>query len=413
MASIRKRINSKGEVTYLVQIRLKGRSPETATFKRKTDADQWAQQTEADKGKKYVPNECKNKWAGFQSGGGVGIGTLVHMAKEQGYKQGSNRPINANISEHNGIRLYHWSELNQLPSRKYLIKGLFDASGLSVIYGASNSGKTFFGLDVACHIGLHMEWQGKKTKGGKVVYIASEGGYGTKDRLEAFRKHRSIEEYGEVYIIPSSVLLAGVTNDLKCLLESLRSLGPLDLVVIDTLARAMGGADENSAKDMGSFIKNCDELRSITGAHVMVIHHPGKDEERGARGSSALNAAIDTEIHISQAGGIITATVKKQRDGKTGEQFCFELQSYKVGTDEDGDALHSCALVNKDALPSRPKLKGRSLQIYHFLQKLIQESGTDLVPHEGKGLQNAVQLKVVKDRYIEAGIFASADIMEE
>lgn len=48
MASIRKRLNSKGEPTYTVQIRIKGRPSETASFKRKTDAELWAQQTEAD-----------------------------------------------------------------------------------------------------------------------------------------------------------------------------------------------------------------------------------------------------------------------------------------------------------------------------------------------------------------------------
>lgn len=43
MASIRKRVNSKGETRYTAQIRVKGRPSETATFKRKTDAERWAQ----------------------------------------------------------------------------------------------------------------------------------------------------------------------------------------------------------------------------------------------------------------------------------------------------------------------------------------------------------------------------------
>lgn len=50
MASIRKRINSKGNISYSVQVRIKGRPSEAATFKRKTDAELWAQQTEADTG---------------------------------------------------------------------------------------------------------------------------------------------------------------------------------------------------------------------------------------------------------------------------------------------------------------------------------------------------------------------------
>jgi integrase len=48
MATIQKRINANGSTSYKVQIRLKGFTPETATFERKTDANQWAQKTEAE-----------------------------------------------------------------------------------------------------------------------------------------------------------------------------------------------------------------------------------------------------------------------------------------------------------------------------------------------------------------------------
>ncbi len=47
MATISKRENSKGEVSYQVKVRIKGYPTETATFIRKTDANRWAQQTEA------------------------------------------------------------------------------------------------------------------------------------------------------------------------------------------------------------------------------------------------------------------------------------------------------------------------------------------------------------------------------
>lgn len=48
MASIRKRVKSNGEVTYTAQVRVKGHPTECATFKRKTETDLWAKQTEAD-----------------------------------------------------------------------------------------------------------------------------------------------------------------------------------------------------------------------------------------------------------------------------------------------------------------------------------------------------------------------------
>ncbi len=47
MASIQKRILQNGEISYRVQVRLKGHPIERATFARLTDAKRWAQSTEA------------------------------------------------------------------------------------------------------------------------------------------------------------------------------------------------------------------------------------------------------------------------------------------------------------------------------------------------------------------------------
>jgi integrase len=48
MANVRQRKSARtGEISYTVQVRLTGYPPQTATFKRKTDAHIWAQQTEA------------------------------------------------------------------------------------------------------------------------------------------------------------------------------------------------------------------------------------------------------------------------------------------------------------------------------------------------------------------------------
>jgi signal recognition particle subunit SEC65 len=46
MATIRRR-TGQGGVSFHVQVRIKGHAPETATFRRLTDARRWAQQTEA------------------------------------------------------------------------------------------------------------------------------------------------------------------------------------------------------------------------------------------------------------------------------------------------------------------------------------------------------------------------------
>ena len=47
MATIEKRTNGNGQITYRVKVRLRGRPVESATFERLTDAKKWAQDTES------------------------------------------------------------------------------------------------------------------------------------------------------------------------------------------------------------------------------------------------------------------------------------------------------------------------------------------------------------------------------
>ena len=60
------------------------------------------------------------------------------------------------------------------------------------------------------------------------------------------------------------------------------------MVIIDTLARAMPGADENSAQEVGLVIAGCDLVRDALECTVVPIHHSGKDVARGARGTPKL-----------------------------------------------------------------------------------------------------------------------------
>lgn len=75
MASIEKRKQDNGTISYRVKIRLRGYPPESATFQRLTDARHWAQQTEADikagryfgVGKKRTINELIDAYENSQS----------------------------------------------------------------------------------------------------------------------------------------------------------------------------------------------------------------------------------------------------------------------------------------------------------------------------------------------------------
>jgi len=267
----------------------------------------------------------------------------------------------------------------------YLVKGWLDRGASSVVYGESNVGKTFFALDLAMHVAAAKTWHGCKVPpsedyAGVVVYIACEGGSGIRNRIEAIRRERPdlmecTEIDGGFLLLPTSVNFHG-SDDAIALLRALEDSKRIGLIVIDTLARAMGAGDENTAKDMGSFIGNIDALRQETGAHVMVIHHSGKDRSRGARGSGSLRAAVDTEIELTRSDTVVMAETRKQRDMPADKVFAYTLRSVEIGTDEDGESVTSAVVEQSEPVKKMPKLSGQ--------QKIAMQAFQDAIANHGE-----------------------------
>jgi AAA domain len=229
------------------------------------------------------------------------------------------------------------------------IKGLLPRTGLACIYGASGSGKTFLALDIACHIATGKAWGDRKTDQGVVIYIAAESPASLNNRASLWRDANADTDI-PLGIIPRTLNLKDANADLPLLIEWLTAIekehGPIAAIVVDTLARSMGGGDENLAKDMGGVIASCDKLREAFKTLVVLVHHTGKNEAAGARGSSSLRAGVDTEIEVTDNDGWHRASWEKQRDGPIGFYYEFKLEPHVIGEDEDGDEVTSCLVVD-------------------------------------------------------------------
>jgi len=284
------------------------------------------------------------------------------------------------IEQNNRRRLqpYAWEEINSLPKRKPLIKGLLDRSTMSLVYGPSNCGKTFIVLDMALHITLDRRWRNHKVKHGAVIYIAAEGGIGINERLEAFHKHYRLNGHAPFYLLPAGIDLCNEQIDTEELIYEINAIQNVEMIVIDTLSRAMAGGNENSSDDMGAFIRNCDKIKERTKAHVMIIHHAGKDAARGARGHSALRAAVDTEIEVMSDNGIITAEIKKQRDGRVGDKYSFTLTPVVLGRDDDGEDQTSCVLtLSNNPVKKKASLSTQASRALGILRDCIIDKGEE------------------------------------
>ena len=91
------------------------------------------------------------------------------------------------------------------------------------------------------------------------------------------------------------------------------------LVVVETLARAMPGGNENSSDDMSVMVAALDQVREATSACTLAVHHTGKDKTAGSRGHSSFKAAMDTELLVEKDHGHVWLKAAKQRDRADGQ----------------------------------------------------------------------------------------------
>ena len=237
------------------------------------------------------------------------------------------------------FRVVPASEFAQGEPPSWIIKGVLPRAELVVLFGQSGSGKSFLALDMAAAIVRGIEWRGRRTKQGRVVYLAAEGSGGVRNRIRAYEQHNGISFEG---------LPLGIIADVPNLLLT------ADVVIIDTLAQTTAGADENAGADMGRALAHCKGIHQKTGAVVVLVHHAGKDATKGARGWSGLRAAADAEIEVIRQPEGRLMRLTKSKDGEDGLEWGFDLLSVPIGIDEDDDILTSC-VIQEAALPSDTK----------------------------------------------------------
>jgi hypothetical protein len=289
----------------------------------------------------------------------------------------------------------------------YLVKGWLDAGAVSLVYAPSNAGKTFFVLDLCFHVAAGMPWMGNRVREGRVLYLVSEGATGFRGRMQAVEISRP-----ELYAAGHKNLVSLPAQiDLRSH-EDVRSIQTVvghdrcDLLIVDTLAMAFGDGNENDAQDMTQFLKQVKTLAERLGCHVLLVHHPGKDATRGARGSSTLRAAVDTEIEIAidNSTGIRTATITKQREGPTGLSVAFELERVTLGEDDDGDQATSCVVrqASYDGSVRRTPMTGHNQVAYQALQEIAGSSGTTSTQAEEQDPPPVVvTVQVWKDAFLQ------------
>ncbi|RCW79977.1 AAA family ATPase [Paracoccus lutimaris] len=289
----------------------------------------------------------------------------------------------------NRFKLLSGDELDRMGPVDWRIKRIIPKKGLFAIGGPSRSAKSFLAMLMGGTIVTGTDFFGHKVETCAVTYAGLEGATGIPGRFKALRQHMQ-DDLRDFRVILQPVSL-GSEQDI----QDLAAVCPQgSVLIIDTLARATPGMDENAPKDMGKIIAAATQLYERINGVVILIHHTGKDESKGFRGHSDFIGALDGAIIVSRDGDNRKFKLDKVKDGEDGAYFGFKLETVILGTDEDGEDITSCVVVPAD-LPTGKSASGPKLsEGEKFLQKCFWEAFNEARKHDYGCGPNGVPLSL-------------------
>lgn len=280
--------------------------------------------------------------------GGTDIDALEELINQQRIADPEGAATGESFKDRFRKALMSLDEIEALEPPEFLIDDYLVKDSLAELFADRGVGKSFVALDWAFHVATGKPWQGHEVEPGGVFYIIGEGQAGFGKRVKAWKQYHDMqdnEKFRQFQLLAMPVNFFESEQFVE-LYQAIKESKPA-LVVIDTLARMTAGRDENASKDMGVFVQNCDVLRRASGACVLIVHHVGHTEKDRARGSSAIGAAIDTELALKGNGLDLVLRNPKQKDGPEAEDLPLRRMEIPLGIyDKHGKELTSCVIVS-------------------------------------------------------------------
>jgi hypothetical protein len=353
--------------------------------------------------------------------------------------QGATRRAHSSMAKGNGsmrrerFRGVHLPDIRYEPGvQNWLIDHLLPAEGLAVLFGRWKSYKSFIALDLAMTVARGALWAGRKVKQGAVVYIAAEGALGLRKRIAAYQA-RYPGDQSPFYLTEARPSLGTRPGDKDELIAGIRATvgGPgveIVLVVVDTLARTVGIADENN-EGMRAFTDNCEDIADAFRCLALAVHHENAAGDARTRGGTSLPGAAVTIWRAKKVQDgeqrCCLVTIDDAKDSADGMALMVRFDVHEFGEPEPGSERESTLIVNSvviemaardDAVDkvkgaTRGIPKGQAAFMTAFEQALEKHGSRKLSHPEGPYVM-AVNKERVRQRYYTIRADASAATKE-
>ena len=168
----------------------------------------------------------------------------------------------------------------------------------TMLYAQEDHYKSFLALDIGMMVQNGINAIGETQKA-RVLYLCLENQIGFKERVQAI--HLANASYEPILINSQQFDICDGHQVMKCIEYCLNN--EIGFVIIDTLSHALLFGDEsnpNTARD----VRNAFTLFNTNKITILVVHHTGKNESAGARGSAILTYDISSRLRVKKGKGL-------------------------------------------------------------------------------------------------------------
>ena len=299
-----------------------------------------------------------------------------------------------------------------------VIDGIVPIKSVGFLYGQSSTKKSFIAVNMCLAVAGGVRFGSADTEQGAVFYCAGEGQEAIEKRIGAQREKMGLPESAPLVAIPTVPNLRD-SDDVEGLAYAIsqhcaNTGDKPQLIVIDTLSRALGGGDNNSNQDINAVFENVDrELRDRLGCAVLVVAHMSPNSTTGGiMGATNQFNHSDFVLKVDLIDDFTSSlSATKMKDGSAAAaDMLFQFDVSFTGRTEKGKERYTLVSSIVDDGAARAKSKGKKKKkasgseaaMYGLLLTLLDASSSMTRPDwkTGKSVP-AVKKADVVSRFVE------------
>lgn len=227
------------------------------------------------------------------------------------------------------LHFLSYAEMKEMPEPEWLVENIVQKRSGALIFGKSNTFKSFLGIDIGLSIATGRDWHGNAVNKGRVLFVATEGANGVgRLRIPGWFDHYGIDEAdrANVMLFPKEICL-DVKADVDALISTSKELGGFDLIVLDIFGGTMNGTEVEDTTAR-AWVRSVQRIIREVGSAVLTIAHTGWQDETRARMHTHFWGSFDSRMRVEGDKEKLTTclTIERHKDADSSGSWGFQLE---------------------------------------------------------------------------------------